>query len=267
MSEEVIEAVAAPAEEVQAKPAEKEDGGTDYIDFDSLDPKVKQRFDRIYKNMKDNERALGTSAQIQRQLVERLTNLEKSDINGKGRAAIEALESQKINALDEGDSASVIEIDKKIRAVEQSQNYTPTPINVPEPTTGGLSPQEEQAMEQWATEKSEDGASLRPWSDPGHPLHAKAASLGYVAMQDPNLFTLEEQLSEIDRLMGIETGDTVKRTSPGVLSTGEGGKRSSSKKAGLSQDERNIARVMYPEAKTAQDAEASYLKAKTGLGI
>lgn len=239
--------------------------GTEFIDFESLDPKVKARFDRIYRNMKDNERALTESAKVQRQLVERLTRLEKSDINSKSANAIASLNAQKAQALEEGDAAAVVELDNKIRAVEQSQNYQPAPINVPEPSSGGLSPQEEAQMEAWAAEKSESGEPLRPWADPGHPLHQKAASLGYAVMQDPTKYTLEEQLAEIDRLMGVENGSP-KRVSPGVLSTGEGGRRPSKKQAGLTQDQRAIARVMYPEAKSASEAEEKYAAAMKNVG-
>lgn len=268
MSEEqVAEAQEAPVEQAvsEAVIAEESPDGTDFIDFESLDPKVKARFDRIYRNMKDNERALIESARTQRQLVERLTKLEKSDINSKSANAIANLNRQKAQALEEGDAALVVELDNKIRAVEQSQNYQPAPIDVPEPASGGLSPQEEAQMESWAAEKSETGELKRPWADPGHPLHQKAASLGYAVMQDPTKYTLEEQLAEIDRLMGVETGSP-KRVSPGVLPTGEGGRRPGKKQVGLTPDQKAIARVMYPEAKSASEAEERYAAAMKNVG-
>lgn len=239
--------------------------GTDFIDFEQLDPKVKSRFDRIYRNMKESERALVESAKTQRVLVDRLTRLEKSDISSKGANAINSLNAMKIQALDEGDSAKVIEIDNKIRAVEQSQNYSPEPIAVPEVNSQGLSPQEESRMESWATEKDGDGNLKRPWADPGHPNHQKAATVGYAAMQDSTLGSLEEQLNEIDRMMGVTP--PAERSSAGVLPAGEGGRRPTKKSSGLSPDEKSIARVMYPEAKNAAEAEGKYLKAKQGLSL
>ena len=267
MAEEQVAEEPQPVETqvAETQPAEESPDGTDFIDFDQLDPKVKTRFDRIYRNMKENERALQTSAEVQRKLVDRLTNLEKSDINSKGQNAIAHLNSQKIEALDEGDSAKVIDIDNKLRAIEQSQRYQPQPIEVPQPQSGGLSPEDEATMERWAGEREEGGPLRRPWADPGHPLHQKAASVGYAVMQDPNLFTLEEQLSEIDRLMGNE-GIKPQRTSPGVLPTGEGGRRTGKSKPGLTSDERAIARAMYPEKKSG-DAEVTYLQAKQNLGM
>ena len=239
--------------------------GTDFIDFEQLDPKVKARFDRIYRNMKENERALSTSAEVQRKLVDRLTNLEKSDINNKGQNAITYLNAQKVEALDEGDSAKVIDIDNKLRAVEQSQKYQPQPIEVPQPQVGGLSPEDESLMERWAGERDDGGTLRRPWADPGHPLHQKAASVGYAVMQDPELFTLGEQLSEIDRLMGSEDARP-QRISPGVLPAGEGGRRTGKSRPGLTTDEKAIARAMYPEKGTG-DAEKAYLQAKQNLGM
>ena len=73
------EQVAEEPQPVEPQPVEESPDGTDFIDFDQLDPKVKTRFDRIYRNMKENERALQTSADVQRKLVDRLTNLEKSE--------------------------------------------------------------------------------------------------------------------------------------------------------------------------------------------
>ena len=150
MAEEQTVEAPQPEETRTEKPpevqTEENADGTDFIDFEQLDPKVKARFDRIYRNMKENERALSTSAEVQRKLVDRLTNLEKSDINNKGQNAIAYLNAQKVEALDEGDSAKVIDIDNKLRAVEQSQKYQPQPIEVPQPQVGGLSPEDESLM-------------------------------------------------------------------------------------------------------------------------
>ena len=254
-------------EQVEApeQKSEEEVDGKEFVDWSEVDEKFGARFNRVYGHMKQNERVVDELSAYARQLTERLQNLERSDISRKTEQAVESLNRQKQEALDTGDSAAIVEIDNKIRALETS---VPEPDPVPElPKTqsSGVSPDDEALLHEWASEQK-DGAPVRPWADPGHPKHKRAAAISAGVMEDPDVAGkgMKAVLKEIDRLMGVEEDVKTTRVAPQVLQGDDTAPSRGKKAPSLSDAEKHMASRMYPKL-SAADAQKRLIEAKKKL--
>jgi hypothetical protein len=264
MSEEQTED--APAEESPQAESNGESKGTEFIDFDSLAPEVKARFDRIYSNMKQNERLVEPLISENRDLRNRLEKLETSDVQRSTDNAVASLTQQKAEAFEEGDYAKVAEIDNtlldlKTQPSEQPRRQRAQPIE----QQSAFTPEDAAAMQQWSNEANEDGSLKRPWTQSSHPLHSKAANIGAGVLDDPNIYGVSAVMKEIDRLMGVEQNQA-SRGVPSNLAPDANvpARRGSSPK--LSDDEKYVARRQYSHL-AAKEAEERYLQSKTKLGM
>ena len=97
-------------------------------------------------------------------------------------------------------------------------------------------------MRAWAAEVNNDGNFKRPWAQPDHPLHRKAASIGAAVLEDQEIAErgMPAVLKEIDRLMNKESP---KPTAAAVLSN-DGNVRPPEKRVRLSEDQKYAARMM-----------------------
>lgn len=225
---------------------------TDHIDMDEA---TQKRFNRIYGNMKQYERIVQTMGKENKALLERLEKLETSTQKRDIDAAVSELKRQKVQALDEGNTEAVVEIDEQLARVRSIEEQKPAPSNG-SATEEIINSRDQELIYAWGNELDGNGNYKRPWAQAGHPHNAKAAAFGAAALEDPELVSrgTEAVLAEVDRLMGMEANKTGRRTSP-VLANDGGVTPRSGGKTKLSDDEKIIAKAMgvSPEA---------YLKSK-----
>jgi len=246
--------------------------GTQFVDFTQLDPSVKARFDRIYSNMKQYERAMEPIATENRELRDRLERLEASDTQRTTQQALQSLNRQKVQALEEGDSARVVQIDDKLMALRTSPPIKEESASRERPAEvisdeSAFTQADQAAMDVWSDERTERGSLMRPWADPNHQLHDKAARAGAAALSDPEIAAkgIDAVLTEIDRIMGIDSGGRAERGVPTNLS-GDGNVRPRSGSGGLTDDQKFYAHKIYNKL-SPKEAEEKYLKSAKKLGL
>lgn len=239
-------------ETAQEETQEQEGTSTTHVEMDG---ETQKRFNRIYGNMKQYERVVQKMGKENKALLDRLDKLEASTHKKDVEAAVASLKRQKIQALEEGDAEAAVELDDQLARVRSIPDPGPTPQE--EPSIDDIvSPEDQQIIYKWGNELNDDGGYRRPWAQAGHPHNAKAAAIGAAVLEDQSIVSqgTEAVLAEVDRLMGAQTGETAKRTSPVLTNDGSVSPKKESAKS-LSADEKIIAKAMgvTPEA---------YLKSK-----
>ena len=244
--------------EVEAIKEERPDETTEFVEIDA---KVQKRLNRIYGNMKQFERLYTQSLKDQKVLMNRLETLEGKQQEQAVAQAVENLKAKKVQALENQDHKTAVEIDDQIAQVRAVPEKKPEVEAKVEPVPEIPSPDKE-AIQEWAQELTADGNFRRPWAQAGHPYNAKATSIGMAVLEDPEFKgkSTDEILREVDRLMGIEVKQ-LKRTSP-VLSSDSDINVKKSTQTKLTADQKKIAEVLFSN-ETPDKAHARYLK---GLG-
>ena len=228
--------------------------------YQELTPEQQARFDRIYGNMKQNERVIAQQGDMLKTAMDRLRKME-------GREAgniVEDLKAAKVQALDEGDNARVVEIDAKLAQAQSLRTrIDEPPIHQVPVQEQSLTADQEGALVQWAQEADTNGNALRPWANPAHPEYAKVTRLAEAALADPSLVTqaqagnMKPILAEVDRMMGLKrnTGRATANTLSGTTDVTP----PSRGKVTLTADEKIIAKSMGI-------TNNAYLKSKKELG-
>ena len=258
MSEEQTEQVE-QKEEKKELPVPKETREDETTEKVEMDDKTQKRFNRIYHNMKQNERFVAQLMNDQKVLLKKLDTLEGQQQKQAVEQAVEGLKARKAQALDAGDHKQVVEIDDQIAQVRAVPENKPEPKQEAEVPAVQIPEPEKALLRDWANELTPDGNFKRPWAQAGHPYNAKAAAIGAAVLEDPEFDgkATEEVLREIDRLMGAEVKQ-LKRTSP-VLSNDSDVAVKKSKETKLSTDQKKIAEAIYSGEKP-ETAHARYLK-------
>lgn len=242
VSDEVVESA---IEEAEQKEAPKQ--GTDFQEFDE---KTQQRFNRVYRNMKQYERIVEEQGGQLKSALEKLEDMEAQLEAAQTSEQVEALKAEKVAALEEGDYQRAVDIDERMMEVSKPKEAAPPPQPEPAPT---LSLEDQARLETWALERDESGQLKRPWASDGHPLWAKTRSVTEAALADPNLGNLDQILAEVDRVM---LPPKVTRTTSGVMSSADNPRPTQSKTPELTPDQKiaadkmGISHKRYAEALT-----------------
>ena len=251
---------------------------TDLPDDQSWDNKVEfspeqqKRFNRLYGQVKTQDKQLGELSQMNAKLIERLEAQEQKTAVREIDGELADLRAAKKEALDAGDTDKVMEIDDaildaKIKAKEASE--TPEPKKDPDKSNDDFdfTPSQKDRLIEWATERNDKGDVIRPWADPGHPKHTTAMKIAEGVLGDPEYTgaDMEDILKEVDRVatLALDPGKA-KRPGAAVLKS-NGGPGNANKEGGggsLTQDQKAIAYRMYPNLDT-KDAEKKYGEAVT----
>lgn len=203
----------APEPEAGTAPETPESGekGTKFTAFD--DPAVNARFKRVYRNMKENERALEEMGKFNRQLLDRLNKLESDD----GQSRIQDLRKQHREAMESGDYDRAEELNDQLldAKLEERERAAQGSESVPDfkPAPAGDFAHQDR-LGSWAAETNGEGQPLRPWAQPGHPQHQRALSLIQSAAMHPDVnFDDDGELTEsgmnamlayVDQEMGMK---------------------------------------------------------------
>ncbi len=208
--------------------------GWEQVDFT---PDQQKRFDRVYKQLKDNERNIKEYRQLVREQSEAISHLQQTTgqvVNHIVEDKFAQKESQLIadqkSAFESGDLDKYNKVTRELGKLdiqrEQAQNK-PQPVQPQGPIAaqdvvneavrdGEITPQDANVYRTWATERDEFGQPVRPWVNEADVRGSRAAYIGAAVFNDPNMSdkSFAEKLMEIDRLMG-----TQRKSSQSVMSS------------------------------------------------
>ena len=270
---------AAPKAAPKAVDQEPEEKGTDWVEIE--DPKLKARFNRLYRHTKEaNERAEKTERQISL-LAEQNTKLQKAleTIAGGMRdkemqAELATLKKDAKEALATGDTEAFMEANERLLEMKQAAKAPP---EKPAQSESVISQTEVNVINAWQGQKDDDGEPLRPWAMPNHPEFAATQDLiQRVARTMPDA-PVREILGEVDRRMEkllATDDDEDERPNPvrRAFSSPRGRPAPQEReRTSLSTQERVIAEAMFMGgrgslAKTSKEAHELYLKQKKAMG-
>jgi hypothetical protein len=270
---------AAPKAAPKAVDQEPEEKGTDWVEIE--DPKLKARFNRLYRHTKEaNERADKTERQISL-LAEQNTKLQKAleTIAGGMRdkemqAELATLKKDAKEALATGDTEAFMEANERLLEMKQAAKAPP---EKPAQSESVISQTEVNVINAWQGQKDDDGEPLRPWAMPNHPEFASTQDLiQRVARTMPDA-PVREILGEVDRRMEkllATDDDEDERPNPvrRAFSSPRGRPAPQEReRTSLSNQERVIAEAMFMGgrgslAKTSKEAHELYLKQKKAMG-
>jgi hypothetical protein len=270
--------------EPKPAPRQQDEDGTDWVDID--DPKLKARFNRLYRHTKEaNAKAEKTERQVQllaEQNLKLQSALDKLVGGMKDEAKKKELASLKQDmkeALATGDTESFVSINERLvdmkREVSEPKDTAPAaPPPIPET--------EAKVLYSWQNQAGEDGEDLRPWAKPGHPEFAATQDMirrivGEADMQDA---PIREILQEVDKrmakLLGRDDDDEEappppRNTVQRAFSSPRGSRPAQRESVSLSAQERVIAEAMFMGgrgslAKSSKEAHDLYLKQKKAMG-
>ena len=270
---------AAPKAAPKAVDQEPEEKGTDWVEIE--DPKLKARFNRLYRHTKEaNERAEKTERQISL-LAEQNSKLQKAleTIAGGMRdkemqAELATLKKDAKEALATGDTEAFMEANERLLEMKQSAKKE---AEAPAPAEPHISPTEMQVINAWQAQKDDEGEPLRPWAMPNHPEFASTQDLIQRVTRAMPDASVREILREVDKRMEKILGaDDEDEDQPNPVRRAFASPRGrpapqERERTSLSTQERVIAEAMFMGgrgslAKTSKEAHELYLKQKKAMG-
>jgi hypothetical protein len=264
----------------QAKAEEGEEKGTDWVEIE--DPKLKARFNRLYRHTKEaNERAEKTERQIAL-LAEQNGKLQKAleSIAGglkdrETQAELADLKKSAKEALATGDTEAFMEVNERLLEIKQEAKK-PAPAAEAAPA---ITQTEMQVLQSWQSAKGDDGEVLRPWAMPNHPEFAATQEMIQKVANEPGMgnASIRELLKEVDKRMAkLMDADDDDEDTPNPVRRAFASPRgrpapAERQQTNLSNQERVIAEAMFMGgrgslAKTAKEAHELYLKQKKAIG-
>lgn len=279
---------APPAPKPQPKPkaeepppaAERDEDGTDWVDID--DPKLKARFNRLYRHTKEaNERAEKTERQIallaeqNRKLQTALEGVVSGIKDKSVKEEVATLKREAKEALATGDTDAFMNVNERL--LEIKQEIKPKPEQQA-PAQAAVTPTEMQVLQSWQSQQDDDGQPLRPWAMPGHPEFAATQDMVRRVIAEPGMddAPIREVLREVDRRMRrlLDTdNEPDERPNPvrRAFASPRGATPAPREQTSLSAQEKVIAEAMFMSgrgglAKNPKEAHELYLKQKRAIG-
>jgi len=279
---------APPAPKPQPKPkaeepppaAERDEDGTDWVDID--DPKLKARFNRLYRHTKEaNERAEKTERQIallaeqNRKLQTALEGVVGGIKDKAVKDEVATLKREAKEALATGDTDAFMNVNERL--LEIKQEIKPKPEQQA-PAQAAVTPTEMQVLQSWQSQQDDDGQPIRPWARPGHPEFAATQDMVRRVIAEPGMddAPIREVLREVDRRMRrlLDTdNEPDERPNPvrRAFASPRGATPAPREQTSLSAQEKVIAEAMFMSgrgglAKNPKEAHELYLKQKRAIG-
>lgn len=276
------EAAPQPKAEKSA-PAQEQDGdGSDWVDIE--DPKLKARFNRLYRHTKEanakaerTERQVALLAEQNRKLQTALENYAAHQKDARTKAELASLKKEAKEALATGDTDAFLAVNERLTEIKQEVKKPAPPQPPPQQTA--ISDSEMKVLNNWQNQADDDGEPARPWARPGHPEFAATQDMirRVVNMPDMQDAPIREILAEVDRRMAKVLGsddiddEAPRNTVQRAFSSPRGERPRAQERTTLSAQERIIAEHMFMGgrgslARTAKDAHELYVKQKRALG-
>lgn len=266
----------APAPKAEAK----DEDGTDFVEIE--DPKVKARFNRLYRHTKEaNEKATRAERQISllaeqnKKLQQALETMYAGMKDEKVQAELKSLKQQQKEALATGDTEAFVNVNERLLEIKQEAKAAPPQPAAP--AQPSISSTEMKVLKNWQDAVGDDDAPVRPWAKPDHPEFATTQDMirrvaGSADMADASI---REILAEVDRRMAKlakvdEDDDEPRNPVRRAFAAPRSNRPATQERSNLSAQERLIAEMMFTGgrgalAKNAKDAHALYLKQKQAL--
>lgn len=194
-------------------------------------PEQQQRFDRLYKQTKENQRIVSEYRKIAKEQSQVIANLERgqqqivSHIQQDDYSRAEVnLKAQRDAAFTKGDLASFNAANDQLTKInaqriyddsvrknqpqqQVQQNFQPTPQDLVDNAVeqGEISHDDVNVYKSWASQTDQNGNSLRPWLNTSDMRNHSAAIEGQAVFNNPSFAnkSFAEKLNEIDRRMGM----------------------------------------------------------------
>lgn len=266
----------APAPKAEAK----DEDGTDFVEIE--DPKVKARFNRLYRHTKEaNEKATRAERQISllaeqnKKLQQALETMYAGMKDEKVQAELKSLKQQQKEALATGDTEAFVNVNERLLEIKQEAKAAPPQPAAP--AQSSISDTEMKVLKNWQDAVGDDDEPARPWAKPDHPEFATTQDMirrvaGSADMADASI---REILAEVDRRMAKlakvdEDDDEPRNPVRRAFAAPRSNRPAAQERSNLSAQERLIAEMMFTGgrgalAKSAKDAHALYLKQKQAL--
>lgn len=266
----------APAPKAEAK----DEDGTDFVEIE--DPKVKARFNRLYRHTKEaNEKATRAERQISllaeqnKKLQQALETMYAGMKDEKVQAELKSLKQQQKEALATGDTEAFVNVNERLLEIKQEAKAAPPQPAAP--AQPSISDTEMKVLKNWQDAVGDDDEPVRPWAKPDHPEFATTQDMirrvaGSADMADASI---REILAEVDRRMAKlakvdEDDDEPRNPVRRAFAAPRSSRPAAQERSNLSAQERLIAEMMFTGgrgalAKSAKDAHALYLKQKQAL--
>lgn len=290
ISEEPSEAQAQPAEDSQEQPqqqqpANNKPAGYYPIDFATATPdQVKERYDYIYRQVKDGERERRETNRVlkeQSRLIDELSSgmgqvvnhiqentfdNTEATLKANMRAAYEAGNTDAY--LEAQDKLDELRLEKKLAERDRKAIPQPQQKQVAQPQNDPMiNTDESRVINDWQSERDESGVLLRPWAhnkstDPNSPdqefLYGLAETRA--VFQNPRFadLSIHQKIAEVDRRMGVKKPGSGQSVMGGGLTTNR-----KSSKITLTPKQQEIAiktRFGGPKAKSDTDHLEAYRK-------
>lgn len=220
-------------------------------DLVELPPAVQKRFNRVFAEMKQSHRDKLEMADMARKAVERADAVERKLAEKETEDRADTLKAMKVQALDKGDHVKATEIDDQLTKLRTPKPVAEKPREQPrQAQQPGLTNDQVEVIREWAEEVGDSGNFSRPWAQAGHPKHDDFIRHAQELIDDPRTRArgIGAVLDSIDRRMGSS------KKVASVLS-GDGGRAPN--KTSLSDDERRVAKLMYPKDPKALERYAA----------
>lgn len=211
--------------------SKSEPSGYDRVEFT---PEQKARFDRVYGQMKAQDRKIAERDQVLREQSEVIAELQKNvgtvvnHLNAQTtEQSVESARESAQVAFNKGDSKAYLAAMEKVASL-QAQKIAQDILRQQQPQRqqvkqannavdvanravqqGFMSPQDEPAFEAWQDEKDASGNLVRPWAkrETAGDSFDSALMRSASVFADPKLrhVSIEQKLAEVDRIMGVST--------------------------------------------------------------
>ena len=252
------------AEPTQAAPKSlPEDQEWNRVEFKDAD--TQRRFNRMYAQLKTQERVQSTIIETNRALMDKLEKIEADNSSKQQTSELDQLKQTRREALMSGDLVKADELDEQIFEL-RTKKATPKPEPKqaqPEP----LDPEVNDRVTQWATETDDDGVLIRPFMHANHPEHKRAMALIQSVLTDETMYgkEIEDYVQAVDKVLemtGVVKSKKRSVPTPAPVLQSVGRPRIGATKVALSSDEINVAKKMYSDD---PDPIGRYIKAKEKL--
>ena len=228
-----------------------------------LTPEAQKRFNRLYAQVKSQERIQNEIIEQNRKLMDKLETYETKTKTTEHVSKLEQLKAERREYLMSGDLAKADELDEQIFELRSNKPKAPEPKTAEQAYE--LQPEVKERVVEWANEVDDTGEMLRPFILVGHPKHKTSMAIIESVLQDEALYgkDVEDYVKAVDKAL-IANGimKAKRKTEPSVVL--ESSQRPSAGKVAtkLSFEELHVAKRMYPND---PDPAKRYLAAKEKL--
>ena len=228
-----------------------------------LTPDQQKRFNRLYAQVKSQERIQNDIIEQNRKLMDKLEAYEAKTKTTEHVSQLEQLKAERRECLMTGDLAKADELDEQIFELRSNKPKAHEPKAAEQAYE--LEPEIKERVVEWANEVDDAGDMLRPFILVGHPKHKTSMAIIESVLQDESLSgkDVEDYVKAVDEAL-IANGimKAKRKAEPSIVLESASRPRGGKVIQKLSFEELHVAKRMYPND---PDPAKRYLAAKEKL--